>query len=81
MCRILGNGKDIFLFYYKLINGHSSLISQFGSMPLPVNIQHWRVSDIMENGKWVLKDYSLPPYWNIIQGQVIKNVDIADRWT
>jgi len=71
----LGNGNDIFLFYDKWINRNTTLISQLDTLQMPVHIKNRRVSEIIENGKWVLKDKFLLPVWNIIQSQEIEKTD------
>ena len=80
MSRNLGNGSDIHLFYDKWSSETSTLISQLDPMQMPIHIKHWRVSNIIENGKWVIKDQFLLPVWDVIKNLEIQNSDTLDAW-
>ena len=78
MLMVIGNGEDTYLRFDKWL-AISSLLEVSGLQFTPDKI--WHVSDIIENGSWVLKDQSLLQVWNDIQQIQINANSYYWTWT
>jgi len=70
MVKRIGSGVDTYLWYDNWIR-NISLLDISGRQQPPLSSQNWLVSDIIDTGKWCIRESVLMPYWNEIQSAVI----------
>jgi len=75
----LGNGRDIYLLFDVWISGSSEPLINVLS-DIPHELYTWHVSDIVDNGKWILKHQALQPAWSLITQQSTQSVEVPDTW-
>ena len=65
MKKKLGRGDTIFLFYDNWLSGNEgALVTRFPDIRIPIRMQNWKLSAIIERSNWILKDPLLLPMWD-----------------